>query len=301
MSELRSVDIQEVLALAGDALSKISVDVVRLDDVEVLSDEDRRNFIARAVAHYHDGNTRRVILKSTRSPTYDHTAENVPQISGLAKEWVACALLAAHAHDRGHGSTLLAGDVANGIMVFEDLGAGLTLLVDPLLNESAEDAEHALKLYATALGRLHSDTADCRDAHHEMFQPIFGSGRSCGQAGWRVEEEAQRVANMIGSFRISEQGYYRSRRDYGGLKLDQRRRISASSSRSHSAQEWPLRLFRTIIGSSKYRSFTWVYSYLKEILDVIGRPASIPWPVNKARLPRPAAPRPSIAFLRSAG
>jgi hypothetical protein len=198
MSELRSVNIQEVLALAEGALSKISVRVVRLDDVEVLSNDNRRNFIARAVAHYDDGDTRRVILKSTRSPTYDHTAENVLQTSGLAKEWVACALLAAYAHDRGHGSTLLAGDVTSGIMVFEDLGAGLTSLVDPLLNGSAEDAEHALKLYATALGRLHSDTADCRDAHYEMFQSIFGSDRPRGRPEWRVEKEAQLVAKMIG-------------------------------------------------------------------------------------------------------
>ena len=198
MSELRSIDIGEVLALAADALSRDSGRAGRLGDVEVLSKDTRRNFIARAVAHYADGDTKRVILKSTRSPTYDPTADNVLQKSGFAKEWVACALLAVHARDRGHGAALLAGDVASGLMVFEDLGAGLTSLVEPLLEGSAEDAENALKLYATALGRLHADTVGCRDAHHRMLQSIFGASRSSGKPGWRVEDDAELVGTLIG-------------------------------------------------------------------------------------------------------
>jgi hypothetical protein len=43
--------------------------------------------------------------------------ENVLQASGLAKEWVACSFLAERAPGLGHGSTLLAGDVAGCIMV----------------------------------------------------------------------------------------------------------------------------------------------------------------------------------------
>jgi hypothetical protein len=127
MSELRTVDVQEIVACAGEALSKVSSGTVKLDDVKVLSKDNRRNFIARATALYADGSARPVILKSTRSATYDPTAENVFQTSGLAKEWVACAFLAARARGRGHGSALLAGDVARGIMVFEDLGADITL------------------------------------------------------------------------------------------------------------------------------------------------------------------------------
>jgi hypothetical protein len=98
------------------------------------------------------------VFEATRSPTYDPTGENVLQASGLAKEWVACAFLAARAP--GHGFALLAGEVAGGIMVFEDLGEHLTSLVGPLLNGTAEQAERALGLYATTLGRLHSDTVD---------------------------------------------------------------------------------------------------------------------------------------------
>src|SRR5262245_2483855 len=196
MSELRTVDVQEIMARAGEALSKASACTVKLDDVQVLSDDDRRNFIAAAAARYADSSARSVIVKATRSPTYDPTHENVLQASGLAKEWVACALLATRGP--GHGSALLAGDVASGIMVFEDLGARLTSLVDPLLEGTAEDAERALRLYATTLGRLHSDTVDCLNTHHETFESVFGSGRPRRVPGWSVEKDAAMVVDKIG-------------------------------------------------------------------------------------------------------
>jgi hypothetical protein len=169
MNELRAVDVQAITARAEEALSKVSAGRVRLDELAILSDGDRRNFIARARARYVDGATRSVILKSTRSPIYDHTAENVLQTSGFAKEWVASALLTARAPGRRHGASLLAGDVAGGTMIFEDLGAGHSSLVHPLLNGTTDEAEHALNLYAVALGRLHSDTVGCGDAYHEIF------------------------------------------------------------------------------------------------------------------------------------
>jgi Phosphotransferase enzyme family len=198
MSELRPVDVQEILSRAEEALSEASGDTVKLDDVEVLSNDSRRNFIGRAAARYAYGSDRSVIVKATRSSTYGLGDANVLQTSGLAKEWVACAFLAARAPGRGHGAALLAGDVASGIMVFEDLGAHLSSLVDPLLKGTAQDAEHALKLYATALGRLHADTVDCLDSHHETFQSVFGSGRPRRPPGSRVEKDTELIAAKIG-------------------------------------------------------------------------------------------------------
>src|SRR5262249_12677333 len=164
----------------------------------VLSGEQRRNFLARATAIDADGHARPVILKATRSPTYNPAAENVFQTSGLAKEWVATALLASRVRGRGHGCMFLAGDVANGILIFEDLGADLATIVDPLLKGTLAEAENALKLYATALARLHSDTAGCLEAHHEMFQAVFGTGRPRHSPGWHVGKEARLVADKLG-------------------------------------------------------------------------------------------------------
>ena len=198
MSELRTLDVQEIMARAGAALCNASGDMLNLETVEVLSNDNRRNFIARAAARYADGSTRSVIVKATRSPTYDPAAADVLRTSGLAKEWVACAFLASRAPGRGHGSALLAGDVASGIMVFEDLGAHLTSLVDSLLKRPAQEAERALELYASALGRLHAETVGCLDAHHETFEAVFGSGRLRRAPGWRLEKEAELVAQRIG-------------------------------------------------------------------------------------------------------
>jgi hypothetical protein len=198
MTQLRMIDVPEVTARAGEALSRAFGGTVVLGEVEVLSNDHRRNFIARAAARYADGSARSVIVKATRSPSYDPGHQTVLQASGLAKEWVACAFLAARAPGRGHGAALLAGDVAGGIMVFEDLGAHLTSLVDPLLKGTAREAEHALKLYATALGRLHADTVGCLDAHHETLQSVFGTDRPRGRLGWRVEKDAELVAHRLG-------------------------------------------------------------------------------------------------------
>jgi len=86
MSQLRAVDVKEVLAQAGEALSKASSDLIKLGDAEILSNDSKRDFIVRAVARYADGRVRSVIEKATRSPTYDPAAANVLQASGLAKE-----------------------------------------------------------------------------------------------------------------------------------------------------------------------------------------------------------------------
>jgi len=197
MSELRTIDIQEIVARAGEALSKACGGTVALDVVEVLSNDQRRNVIARVAARHADGSARSVILKATRSPNYNPKNENLLRVSGLAREWTACAFLAARAPGRGHGSALLAGDVPSGIIAFEDLGAHLTSLVDPLLDGTAQEAEHALWLYATALARLHADSVDCLEAHHQTFQSIYGAGPR-RHPGWRLEKDAELVTGRIG-------------------------------------------------------------------------------------------------------
>jgi hypothetical protein len=141
MSELRAIDVPALVARAEEALSKASGGVVKLGALHPLGDPDRRNFIARAIAHSDGANIRSVVVKATRSPTYDPAAESLLQISGLAREWVATAYLAACAPAREHGCALLVGDVPSGLLVFEDLGADVSSLVDPLLNGTADGAE----------------------------------------------------------------------------------------------------------------------------------------------------------------
>jgi Phosphotransferase enzyme family len=197
MNHLRTIDVSEIVAQAASALSSATGRVVTIDRMQPLSNEDRRNFVGRAQAIDDDGRVRSVLVKATRSQDYDPAAENA-LASGLVREWVAAAWIAARAPGRGHGAALLAGDIRRGLLVFEDLGTDLSSLVDPLLKGTAEEAERALSLYATALGRLHADTADCLASHHDTFQSIFGAGRPRRPSGRRVEKEAGVVAGRLG-------------------------------------------------------------------------------------------------------
>jgi hypothetical protein len=197
MNQLCTVDVSEIIAQAASALSNASGSVVKIDEMQPLSNDDRRNFVGRARAIDDTGRVRSVLVKATRSQNYDPAAENALG-SGLVREWVAAAYIAARAPGRGHGAALLAGDVSRGLLVFEDLGTDLSSLVDPLLKGTAEEAERALSLYATALGRLHADTADCLASHHDTFQSIFGAGRPRRPSGRCVEKEADVIVARLG-------------------------------------------------------------------------------------------------------
>jgi hypothetical protein len=198
MDTLRTVDVPDLAARAATALSRAGGGPVTLDHIQPLSKDARRNFIARARATDAAGQARAVIVKATRSPSYDPAADNSLESSGLVREWVATAYIRDRAPGRRHGAALLAGDAPYGLLVFEDLGSDLRTLVDPLLEGTAQDAERALALYAAALARLHADTADCGEAHHAAFQSIFGAGRPRRSPGRRVEKQAEGVAAKLG-------------------------------------------------------------------------------------------------------
>jgi hypothetical protein len=197
MDELRIIDVADIGARAAAALARAFGGRVTLDELAPISNERRRNFIARARAVDERDRVSSVIVKMTRLPSYDPAADNALASSGLVREWVATATIAARAPGGRHGAALLAGDVERGLLVFEDLGSPGSL-VAPLLKGSAAEAEQALALYAAALARLHGDTADCLDLHRETFDAIFGAGRPRRPQGWRVETDAGTVVDKLG-------------------------------------------------------------------------------------------------------
>jgi hypothetical protein len=188
VSGLRSLDLEDVLARAAAALSRASGRKTSLDEVQPISDEERRNLIVRATARDSDGNATAVIVKATRAPDYDPAAEDALRASGLVREWVATAYI---------GGKLLAGDAERGIMVLRDLGPGLQSLVDPLRRGTARQAEDALTSYAMALADLHTRTVDCLDAYRATCDAVFGP-RPHQPIGWRVEADAGIIAGALG-------------------------------------------------------------------------------------------------------
>jgi hypothetical protein len=109
------------------------------------------------------------------------------------------SFLAARAPARGHGATMLAGDATHGILVFEDLGAGLDSLVVPLLHGSSQQAQCALIAYASALGRLHADTANCSEQHARALRADFPAVRRPASGRHdRLARSAAKVRDQIG-------------------------------------------------------------------------------------------------------
>jgi hypothetical protein len=206
MNGLRDLDRKDVLAAAEAALAKAMGGTVRIQDVEMLSGEQRRNLILRGKAIRAGGQDRSIIIKATRSTSYDPTAENAFADSGLIKEWAATAFLSARAPARGHGATLLAGDAAHGILVFEDLGAGLGSMVEPLLHGSPQEAQRALIAYASALGRLHADAADCAQEHARALHMDFPAiRRPAPRHRAALETSAAKVGERIGGLPPDEE------------------------------------------------------------------------------------------------
>jgi hypothetical protein len=114
MNNLRIVDVAEISALAASALSSVSGGMVKIEEMKPLSNEEMRNFVGRARAIYKNGRIRSIIVKATRSPSYDPAAADAFENSGLVREWVAAAYIAARASGHGHGSEFLSGDVSRG-------------------------------------------------------------------------------------------------------------------------------------------------------------------------------------------
>jgi hypothetical protein len=197
MSDLRILDLGDLTARAAAALARASGRETSLEDVQPFTNAERRNMVARAIAR-DAAETRRIIIKATRAPDYDPAMERVLQVSGLAREYVATTYLGHAAPGGRHCATLLAGDAAAGLLVFEDLGQGLNSLDRVLLRGSAEEAEQALTSYAGALGRLHADTVGCAEAYHAAYREIFGASRTRRPIGWQVEEEAKAIAGTLG-------------------------------------------------------------------------------------------------------
>ncbi len=170
MDDYRSFEDGEVAGWAEVALTQAFDMPVSLSRLERLSKDDRRNRVLRAQALI-GGNVRSVILKATRVTGYSAGAPDAFAASGLVKEWVARDLLK---HSPSHeASSLLAGDRANGLIVFNDFGAGLSSLVRSLREGTAAEAEAGLAAYAQAMARLHAATIGCRQWHSHALAAAF--------------------------------------------------------------------------------------------------------------------------------
>ncbi len=198
---------QRIAEGAAAALSRAWQASVSLVDVTALSNEKRRNLILRATALRDGAPPRSIIVKATRAADFDPLATNAFEESGLVKEWAAVAFLAGHAPNGAHCPDFLAGDAAQGLVVFEDLGANLGSLVGPLLDGPADSARQALIAYAACLGRLHADTLGCTADHTAALRRFFPASAAPPPVGgdkWRREVVAK-VHTLLGGTIVDDE------------------------------------------------------------------------------------------------
>lgn len=189
---------ENAIAVASAALSHAWARPVRIDGARSLGEDTRRNFVLRAIAVQDGTAPRPIIIKATREAAYDADAVDVYTSSGFAKEWAAASYLGRKANGRTFTPALLAHDLKEGVLVYEDLGEGLPSLVEPLLHGTALEAEQALTAYAEALAALHRVTVRCRDGHSAIVREGYPAAAIPPPAqGW-LEDVARVPHTLLG-------------------------------------------------------------------------------------------------------
>ena len=175
MTDFRLFSSDDAIAVASAALSRTWAKSVTIDTVQSLGGAARRNLVLRARVTASGADPRPVIIKATRAASYDRGAADAYATSGFVKEWAATRYLARHADARLFTPALLADDLDRGVLVYDDVGLSVPSLVEPLLHETAGEAEQALTAYAKAVAALHSASVGCRTDHAAIVREGFSS------------------------------------------------------------------------------------------------------------------------------
>ena len=208
MAGFRPFTTQDAVSTASFALSRAFGTAVTVDAAERLGTDTRRNLIVRA--RVAGEGARPIIIKATRAVSYDAGAADAYQASGFVKEWAAARVVGRRTS--GFVATLLAADLHQGVLVYDDLGKDLPALVGPLLHGTAHDAEQALTAYAEALAALHGATINCRGDHGAVLRDGFPAALiPLPAAGWM--EDVARVPHALlgGTFPDDEAEFIQER------------------------------------------------------------------------------------------
>jgi hypothetical protein len=198
MKTCRPFNADDAVRFAVAALSRVAGKPIVIDAVRDVGGDERRNLILRASATDADGHARSNIIKATRAADYDAGAETVYQTSGLVKEWAAATLLLQVGGGAGRHAALLAADVTQGVLIFEDHGEDLASLVQPLLHGSWADAERALTAYAGALAGLHTATLGCRAEHAKIVRETLPNAMLPPPGHRWIDREPRKVFALLG-------------------------------------------------------------------------------------------------------
>ena len=194
----RPFSAEDATAAASAALSRAWGQPVTINMAENLGNETRRNLILRACATSDGIAPRSVIIKATRSASYDRNATDGYATSGFVKEWAAASYLVRYGALQRFTPALIAYDLDRGVLVYDDVGASVPSLVGPLLHGTAAEAEQALTGYAEALAELHRTTIGSRSGHAAILREGFPSLAIPPPAHRWLEDVTRSLNDLLG-------------------------------------------------------------------------------------------------------
>jgi hypothetical protein len=180
MPETRSAETcRPLVAAAEQLLSRGPGPPVRLGEVELLSDEGRRNVLVRCRA-VDDAARPGYIIKQVVAEKWDADDHGSWDTQRFHKDWAGARFLGELAASPAISPRYYGGDRTLGLFVIEDLGVHASL-VEPLLEGTRTDADSALRAFAIALGRLHGSTAAATSRYEAICREhAAGTSRSAG-------------------------------------------------------------------------------------------------------------------------
>jgi hypothetical protein len=176
-----------VLNVARGLLARAYESSIRIDAAERLTKPGRRNILWRLHLEQRGAGIPGTVLVKQRLPgLYDSSTPDALGTREFLNDWAALRFLGeVFGNEQQFAPRFISGDVANGVLVMEDLGAARTdvrvggrlrrespSMVQPLLGSSAAAAERYLFRMMRLLGRLHAGTAIHLDAYRSIRREL---------------------------------------------------------------------------------------------------------------------------------
>jgi len=159
---------------------------IQLGDTEVLSDADRRNTLLRC-RNLSGEAPATFIIKQVVAEKWNPNDMESWHTQRFFKDWAGARFMSDLGIEPACSPRYFCGDRDLGFFVMEDLGTPRTL-VDPLLNETAADAEAALIAFSAVLGRLHSASAGKAELYRKIHNEL-SLNNSVVRTGEKVDLE----------------------------------------------------------------------------------------------------------------
>jgi hypothetical protein len=164
-------DFEPLLTAAEHVLSNSLGSRIRINGIEGLSEDGRRNLLLRCFIDPIYDRPSSFILKKVETENYNPEDINSWDTMRFFGDWVGAQFLSTISRQSDHSPHFCGGDRNLGFLILEDLGSHFSL-VQPLLEQECDRADKTLLKYAARLGQMHTDTIGKAPIFRELFHSV---------------------------------------------------------------------------------------------------------------------------------